>query len=224
MYHLETPLDEILVVALFRGTPLQFREGENAQSLGLDGTETFTIERAGRTAKVTATSTRKDGVIFPTAMVWSIVATAIASFLALLIMAVVVNQYKGGGGWWYWTRFALGIVLYVVFVAYTFPKVGRWFLRRNEDSVTQYIFVLVLLFLSACLAITFGLEGLLGAFLCGLVINRIIPHGGPLMTRIEFVGNALFGLPGLIWAQAVSDAVNILITYLIYFRVRKRLG
>lgn len=125
-------------------------------------------------------------------VVWSIVGTAMASFFSLLILAVVVNQHKGGGSWWYWLLFALGIVLYVVFVAYTFPKVGRWFLRRNEDPVTQYIFILVMLFLSACLAMVFGLEGLLGAFLCGLVINRIIPHGGPLMTRIEFVGNALF--------------------------------
>ena len=125
-------------------------------------------------------------------------------------MAVVVNDYKGSGGWWYWTRFALGIVAYVVFVAYTFPKVGRWFLRRNEDSVTQYIFVLVLLFLSACLAITFGLEGLLGAFLCGLVINRIIPHGGPLMTRIEFVGNALFVPYFLIGVGMIID-VRVLV-------------
>ena len=125
-------------------------------------------------------------------VVWSIIGTAMASFLALLTLAIVVNDYKGGGGWLYWTLFSLGIILYIVFVAYTFPKIGRWFLRRNEDAVTQYIFIMMLLFLSACLAITFGLEGLLGAFLCGLVINRIIPHGGPLMTRIEFVGNALF--------------------------------
>lgn len=125
-------------------------------------------------------------------VVWSIIGTAITSFLALLVLAVVVNQHKGGGDLWYWLLFSLGIVTYIVAVAYVFPKVGRWFLRRNEDSVTQYIFVLVLVFLSACLAITFGLEGLLGAFLCGLVINRIIPRGGPLMTRIEFVGNALF--------------------------------
>ena len=38
------------------------------------------------------------------------------------------------------------------------------------------------------------------------------------------VGNALFGLPGLIWSQAISDGVNIVITYLIYFRVRRKIG
>ena len=123
---------------------------------------------------------------------WSIIGTAMACFLALFLLAIVVNAHHGDGGWWYWLTFSIGIVAYVLFVVYLFPKVGRWFLRRNEDSVTQYIFVLSLVFLSACLAITIGLEGLLGAFLCGLAINRIIPHGGPLMTRIEFVGNALF--------------------------------
>ncbi len=34
--------------------PLQFKEGENAESLGLDGSEEFTIERAGSAATVTA--------------------------------------------------------------------------------------------------------------------------------------------------------------------------
>ncbi|MCR5820589.1 MAG: cation:proton antiporter [Bacteroidaceae bacterium] len=125
-------------------------------------------------------------------VVWSVIATAISCFFALLMLAIVIQQHKGGGTWWFWLRFFVGISAYIAGVAYAFPKLGRWFLRRNEDAVTQYIFVLALLFLSACLAMFFGLEGLLGAFLCGLVINRVIPHGGPLMTRIEFVGNALF--------------------------------
>ena len=125
-------------------------------------------------------------------VVHAIIATAMASFGALLLLAVVVQQQRGGGDGWYWLRFLLGITLYIIGVAYVFPKVGRWFLRRNEDAVTQYIFVLSLVFISAFLATRAGLEGLLGAFLAGLVLNRIIPHGGPLMGRIEFVGNAIF--------------------------------
>ena len=125
-------------------------------------------------------------------VVRSIIATAMATFGALLLLAVVVQTKRGGGDWLYWLTFTLGIAAYVVGVAYVFPKVGRWFLRRNEDAVTQYILVMALVFVSACLATTAGLEGLLGAFLAGLVLNRIIPHGGPLMVRIEFVGNALF--------------------------------
>ncbi|MBQ7494947.1 MAG: cation:proton antiporter [Bacteroidaceae bacterium] len=124
-------------------------------------------------------------------VVHSIIATVIASFFALLLLAIVVQGQRGGGPL-YWLRFGVGIVLYIVATAYAFPKIGRWFLRRNEDAVTQFVFVLALVFISAFLASLVGLEGLLGAFLAGLVLNRIIPHGGPLMVRLEFVGNAIF--------------------------------
>ncbi|MBR1800548.1 MAG: cation:proton antiporter [Bacteroidaceae bacterium] len=148
---------------------------------------------------------------------YAIIATAIASFAALLMLAIVVQKEHGGRDGWYWLRFGVGIVLYIVAVAYSFPKIGRWFLRRNEDAVTQYIFVLTMVFISAVLAATVGLEGLLGAFIAGLVLNRIIPHGGPLMSRIEFVGNALFvpwfliGVGMIIdWQILVSDARTLM--------------
>ena len=32
-----------------------------------------------------------------------------------------------------------------------------------------------------------GMEGILGAFLAGLVLNRFVPHVSPLMNRLEFV-------------------------------------
>jgi len=148
-------------------------------------------------------------------VVHAIIATAIASFMALLLLAIVVQIRHGGGSWWFWLKFFLGIVVYLFFVAYTFPKVGRWFLRRNEDAVTQFVFVLALVFISAWLAQMAGLEGLLGAFFGGLVLNRIIPHGGPLMGRLEFVGNALFvpwfliGVGMLIDMSVVTDRSSL---------------
>jgi hypothetical protein len=56
----------------------------------------------------------------------------------------------------------------------------------------QYIFVIAMVFLSAATAELCGLEGILGAFLVGLVFNRFVPRTSPLMNRIEFVGNAIF--------------------------------
>ena len=50
----------------------------------------------------------------------------------------------------------------------------------------------------------------MGAFLAGLVLNRVIPHGGPLMTRIEFVGNALF-VPWFLIGVGMLIDVGILI-------------
>ncbi len=122
----------------------------------------------------------------------SVVATAVSIFLALLMVAIMVGQLRSDADWQYWLWFVVRCTAYGTFVVLALPKVGRWFLRRYDDSVMQYIFILSLVFLSAALAELAGLEGLLGAFLSGLVINRLIPRTSPLMNRIEFVGNALF--------------------------------
>ena len=37
-----------------------------------------------------------------------------------------------------------------------------------------------------------GLQGILGAFFTGLVLNRYIPRVSPLMNHLEFMGNSLF--------------------------------
>ena len=125
-------------------------------------------------------------------VVISVVATAVAIFLALLLVAVIVGRLSSNTDWRFWLWFVAKCIVYGSIVVVFFPVVGRWFLRRYDDNVLQFIFVLALLFLSAALASLAGLEGLLGAFLAGLVVNRLIPRTSPLMNRIEFVGNALF--------------------------------
>lgn len=74
----------------------------------------------------------------------------------------------------------------------SFPRICRWFFHRYNDNIVQYIFVMSLVFLGAGLMELIGMEGILGAFLVGLVLNKLIPHVSPLMSHLEFVGNALF--------------------------------
>ena len=121
-----------------------------------------------------------------------VVATAFALFAALLVLAVVVNGRNSDTTWLTWLFFGLRCALYVGFVVFFFPRIGRWILRRSQDGVIQFICILTLVFSSASLAKFVGLEGLLGAFLGGLIVNRLIPKTSPLMSRLEFVGNALF--------------------------------
>ena len=83
-------------------------------------------------------------------------------------------------------------VVLALLIMYLLPRIGRWFFRRYDDNVMQYIFVLAMVFLGAGLMELIGMEGILGAFLVGLVLNRLIPHVSPLMSHLEFVGNALF--------------------------------
>lgn len=121
----------------------------------------------------------------------SIVATAVALFVALLVLAITVGTLQETN-WMYWVGFVVKCIVYGAFIIYAYPRIGRWFLRRYDDSVMQFIFILSMVFLSAALAELAGLEGLLGAFLAGLSVNRLIPRTSPLMSYIQFVGNALF--------------------------------
>lgn len=64
-----------------------------------------------------------------------------------------------------------------------FPIFARWFFKRYQDSVGQYIFVLALVFLASFLAQAAGLEAIIGAFLAGLALNRLIPNTSALLNR-----------------------------------------
>ena len=116
--------------------------------------------------------------------------TAVTDTLTLLVLAVIGGLFKGetGGFFWLWLKviFLGGLIIYF------FPRIGRWFFHRYNDHVMQFIFVLAMVFLGAGLMEFVGMEGILGAFLAGLVLNRLIPHVSPLMNHLEFVGNALF--------------------------------
>ena len=118
--------------------------------------------------------------------------TMITDTLALLVLTVIVEMAVGEVDDWFWYRLGEAIILFFAFVMIVFPIVGRWFFKRCEDNVSQYIFVLVMVFLGAYLAELAGLESIIGAFLAGMALNRLIPSTSPLMNRVEFVGNAIF--------------------------------
>ena len=92
----------------------------------------------------------------------------------------------------FWLLFAVKLAAFLVGSITLIPRLTRYFLRRYSDAVMQYIFVLAVMFLSAALTNLIGLEGIVGAFISGLILNRYIPRVSPLMNRIEFIGNALF--------------------------------
>ena len=118
--------------------------------------------------------------------------TIVADTLTLLVLAVVGGMFKEHVTGLYWVWLVIKVVLLGAVIIYAFPRMGRWFFRRYDESVVQYVFVLCLVFLGAGLMELVGMEGILGAFLVGLVLNRLIPPSSPLMSHIEFVGNALF--------------------------------
>ena len=118
--------------------------------------------------------------------------TMITDMLALLVLTVIVGMATGVIGEHFWTRLSISIVIFVLFVVIAFPIAGRWFFKHVQDSISQYIFVLVMVFLGAYLAELAGIESIIGSFLAGLSLNRLIPRSSPLMHRVEFIGNSIF--------------------------------
>lgn len=118
--------------------------------------------------------------------------TIITDILALMVLTVVVGLSTGQADNGFWVRFGGSVVGCVAAILVLFPIIGHWFFKRCSDNVSQYVFVLTMVFLGAYLAQIAGLEPIIGAFLAGLAMNRLIPGTSPLMNRIEFVGNAIF--------------------------------
>lgn len=134
----------------------------------------------------------KYGVARNKAVALTVGGTMITDILALLILAVIAGMTKEEVSSAFWVTLSISSVIFVGIVFFVFPFIIQWFFKRNEDSVSQYIFVLAIVFLASFLAEAAGIEGIIGAFFAGLVLNNFIPHSSPLMNRIDFVGNALF--------------------------------
>jgi len=136
--------------------------------------------------------------------------TMITDTAALLILAVIAGSATGEIDSFFWIQLTVSILIFAAIVIFVFPILSRWFFKRYSDNVSQYIFVLGIVFLSSFLALLAGVEAIIGAFLAGLALNRLIPHTSPLMNRIEFVGNALF-IPFFL------IGVGMLIDYKVFF-------
>ncbi|MBR5813054.1 MAG: cation:proton antiporter [Bacteroidaceae bacterium] len=118
--------------------------------------------------------------------------TIITDTLTLFVLAVVAGTCTGEASVWFVLWMLVKLLAIVAIIIFAFPRIARYFFRTYNDSVIQYIFVMAMLFLGAGMMELAGMEGILGAFITGLVLNRLIPHSSPLMRRIDFVGNAIF--------------------------------
>ncbi|WP_394665066.1 cation:proton antiporter [uncultured Chryseobacterium sp.] len=137
--------------------------------------------------------------------------TMITDILALLVLAVIVGMSQGDVGTEFWVKLSVSFVVFGLIVLLIFPMIGRWFFKKVDDKISQYIFVLVMIYLAALLAELAGVEAIIGAFFAGLALNRLIPHTSSLMNRVEFVGNAIF-IPFFL------ISVGMLIDFKVFFK------
>ena len=152
----------------------------------------------------------------------SVGSSMISLFLALVMIAALSTLFTASRTAGHTSfliplsTFILSLFVFIAGSVWLIPRLARYFLRRYSDAVMQYIFVLAVMFLSAALSVAIGLEGIFGAFLSGLILNRYIPKVSPLMNRIEFIGNAVFipyfliGVGMLINVRTVFTSLEVL--------------
>lgn len=119
--------------------------------------------------------------------------TILTDTAVLIILAIISSATKGALDWGFWLRLLTSLSIFTFIMFFVIPKIARWFFSKlDSEKTSQYIFVLSIIFFSAFLAEVAGVEHIIGAFVAGLVLNKLIPHNSILMNRIDFIGNALF--------------------------------
>ncbi|MDP4209538.1 MAG: cation:proton antiporter [Bacteroidota bacterium] len=131
--------------------------------------------------------TRRESVVV------TIGGTIITDTAVLLLLTVITTAYEGKLNGMFWLQLIVLLAVFVFVVLWGLPKIARWYFDNfQSDGTQQYVFVLVAMFLSAMLGKWAGIEPIVGAFLSGLALNRVIPSHSPLMNRTVFIGNSLF--------------------------------
>lgn len=119
--------------------------------------------------------------------------TLVVNILALLVLAAIAGGARGEADTVFWMRLgamSAGLFFLILWIG---PRLIRWFFRNVEsEGVSQYTFVLFFVFAASFGAKAIGIEAIIGAFLAGLALNRLVSPTSPLMNRIAFVGNTLF--------------------------------
>jgi Kef-type K+ transport system membrane component KefB len=132
------------------------------------------------------------GVIKNEAVTVTIGATIFTDIGALLVLAICVGIHAGDFTTFNLVALLLSLAIYSALVLFGFSWLGQEFFRRSGDEEgNQFLFVLLVVFISALGAEVIGVEKIVGAFLAGLAVNSAIGEG-PVKEKVVFVGNVLF--------------------------------
>lgn len=136
--------------------------------------------------------------------------TILTDTTVLVLLAVIVGAHKGGLTQEFWFRLVISLGVFLSFMFFVIPRITKWFfVKMASDKYAHYIFVLFVVFLAAFLAQLAGVEAIIGAFVAGLALNRLVPYTSVLFNRIEFIGNALF-IPFFLISVGMLVDVSIL--------------
>ncbi|HLU87887.1 MAG TPA: cation:proton antiporter [Taishania sp.] len=138
--------------------------------------------------------------------------TILTDTAVLIILAVILGNSQGSLNTEFWIRLGVSLAIFSAIMFLIIPRIAKWFFQKLEsEKHSHYIFVLSMVFLAAFLAEVAGVEPIIGAFVAGLALNKLIPHSSALMNRIEFIGNSLF-IPFFLISVGMLVDIRVILT------------
>ncbi len=151
------------------------------------------------------------GITKNTSVTMAMGGTIVTDVLSLTLLAIVANTLADSSGTVFWVTFAILVIVYTTVVLLGLPRLGNWYFRNVKNQAnSEYVFLIALLFITAYLAEQVGLAAIIGAFLAGLTLNRLVPESSTLMSRVQFVGDAYF-IPFFLISVGMLVDVSVMI-------------
>jgi Kef-type K+ transport system membrane component KefB len=119
-------------------------------------------------------------------------ATIFTDIASLLVLAICISIHKGG-----FSPVGIAVQLgelavYAVIVLQGLPLLGRhYFWRHREDEQTLFVFTFLIVMVAAAGAHFIHLEDIVGAFLAGIAVNRLLERT-PVRDKVLLLGEGLF--------------------------------
>ena len=152
------------------------------------------------------------GITKNSAVTMTMGGTMVTDTLSLAILALVVGSMEDGLTLTFLSTFGLSVGIFITASILILPRLGRWFFKTfPKENDADYVFRVAIMFVNAWFADLAGLAPIIGAFLAGLLLNRLVPDSSPLMTKVQFVGNALF-IPFFLISVGMLVDVGVLIS------------
>lgn len=135
---------------------------------------------------------QKLGIVRNEAVTVTIGATIFTDIASLMVLAVCIPIHQAGFSITAFLLQLLQLAVYVPLVLFGLSAIASFLMERMKDSKEgQFLVMFLAVAVAAIGAQMINLEGIIGAFLAGLALNRAVHHS-PAKEELEFLGNTLF--------------------------------
>jgi Kef-type K+ transport system membrane component KefB len=132
------------------------------------------------------------GLVRNEAVTVTIGATIFTDVAALLVVAICIPIHTAGFSPTAFVLQLVGLAIYVPLVLIVLSKLAHFLMKRlHAKKDGQLLVMLLMVVIAAIGAEAVHLEGIIGAFLAGLAVNRAVEHSSA-KAELEFLGNTLF--------------------------------